>query len=142
MPETTQSLTDMLKNFGSNFGLPKVDVDKLIEMHRKNIHAVGQASAAATEGVQAVTEKQREIIEAGLREVATMARDYKPMASGREVIEKQTEYVGRLFDMTVKNARDVAGLANKSTSEAIEILRGRLKDAVEEIRSSVSVGKQ
>ena len=36
MTEATQSWLEMLKKFGSDLNLPKVDVDKLIEMHRKN----------------------------------------------------------------------------------------------------------
>ena len=35
MTEATQSWLEMLKNFGSDLNLPKVDIDKLIEMHRK-----------------------------------------------------------------------------------------------------------
>src|SRR5260370_12014943 len=37
MTETTQSWIEILKKFGSGPNLPKVDVDKLIPMHRKNL---------------------------------------------------------------------------------------------------------
>jgi hypothetical protein len=32
----TQSFLDMIKEFGTGLGVPKVDVDKLIEVHRRN----------------------------------------------------------------------------------------------------------
>ena len=42
MNKETQSYIDMLRNFGTNFGLPQVDVEKLIETNRKNIEALGE----------------------------------------------------------------------------------------------------
>jgi len=40
MTENVQSYIDMLRNFAGGLGLPKLDVDKLIETHRKNIDAL------------------------------------------------------------------------------------------------------
>ena len=40
MANETTSYVDMLRKFGSDLGLPKVDVDKLIESHKKNIDAL------------------------------------------------------------------------------------------------------
>ena len=33
----TQSFLDMIEEIGTGLGVPKVDVDKLIEVHRRNI---------------------------------------------------------------------------------------------------------
>jgi len=37
MAQETQSFIDTMKKFGSDLGLPKVDVDKVVEAQRKNL---------------------------------------------------------------------------------------------------------
>ena len=59
MSDATESLIQMLKRFGSGLGLPKVDVDQLIETPRKNIDALAQSAAVLSEGATAVAEKRR-----------------------------------------------------------------------------------
>jgi len=68
-----QSFLDMIKEFGTGLGLPKVDVDKLIEVHRKNIDALGRSAQIATEGAKSFADKQREIIETAFRETSAMS---------------------------------------------------------------------
>jgi hypothetical protein len=71
---------------------PKVDVDKLVKNHQKNIDALGRSAQVATEGVQSLASKQREIVEAAFTEVSAMARDFRPMGNPQERIVKQAEF--------------------------------------------------
>ena len=137
MSDATESFTEMLMRFGGSLGLRKIDVDQLIETHRKNIDALAQSATVLSEGATAVAEKRREILETGMREVLALARDFKPLATGPEAVAKQTEFAKKAFDLTVQSTRDVAVLANQSTSEAIRIFRDRIKSALEEIKSAV-----
>src|SRR5438876_8892048 len=107
---TTQSFLDMMKDFGSGLGLPKVDVDKLLEAHRKNIDALGRSVQVATEGARSVADKQREIIETAFHETQAMVRDFKPTGNPQEVFAKQTEFARKAFDATIQNTRDIAEL--------------------------------
>ena len=93
MTKGTQSYVDMLRNFGSTFGLPQVDVEKLLETNRKNLEALGESAKVAAGGAQSVAQKQREVLEAGLREATALARSYQPMGNAQEILAKQTEYV-------------------------------------------------
>jgi hypothetical protein len=63
----------MLRKFGSDLGLPKVDVDMLIEGHKKNIDALSQSATVTAQGAQSMAQKQREIFEAGLQEATKLA---------------------------------------------------------------------
>ena len=137
MTKETQSYIDMLRNFGTNFGLPQVDVEKLFETNRKNLEALGESAKVAAGGAQSVAQKQREI-EAGLREASALARGYQPMGNAQEILAKQTEFVKKVFDISVQGARDSAELATQSTSEAVKIIQERMKASLEEIRGSVS----
>ena len=92
MNKETQSYIDMLRNFGTNFGLPQVDVEKLIETNRKNIEVLGESAKAAVGGARTLAQKQREVLEAGLREATALARSYKPPGNPQEILAKQTEF--------------------------------------------------
>ena len=62
------SYIDMLRKFGTDLGLPKLNVDELLQTQKKNLEALGQSAKVAAQGAQSVAQKQREVLEAGLRE--------------------------------------------------------------------------
>jgi phasin family protein len=133
MAEATQSWPDMLKKFGSDLNLPKVDVDKMIEIHRKNLDALEQSAQAASAGATAIVDKQREIVETAFSEAAAMARDFKPTGDPKEVLAKQTEFAKKAFDITVQNTRDLAQLATQTATDASKIIRDRLRESLNEL---------
>jgi phasin family protein len=138
MTKETQSYIDMLRNFGGSFGLPQVDVEKLIETNRKNLEALGESAKVAAGGAQSVAQKQREVVEAGLREASALARGFQPLGNAQEILAKQTEFVRKVFDITVQGARDSADLSRQSTTEAVKIIQDRMKASLEELRGSVT----
>ena len=126
-----------MRRFGGDIGLPKVDVDKLIESHRKNIEALGQSASVLSEGARAVAERNREILEAGFREATAMARDFKPLAASADMMQRQADFARKAFDAAMQNTSDIAGLAKKSTSEAGRIFQDRLRNSLNEIKASI-----
>jgi phasin family protein len=135
------SYVDMLKKFGSDLGLPKIDVDKLIESHQKNIDALSQSATVAAQGAQSVAQKQREIFEAGLQEATKLARGYQPLGKLQDNLALQTEFAKKVFEIAVKGAQDSATTARQSTGEAVKIIQDRLKESFDEIQSSVNRSK-
>ena len=138
MNKETESYVDMLRKFGTNFGLSQVDVEKLIETNRKNIEELGESAKAAVGGARTVAQKQREVLEAGLREATAVARSYKPLGNPPEILAKQTEFAKKVFDTAVQGARESAEASLQSTAEAVKIIQERMKANLEELRSSVS----
>jgi phasin family protein len=130
LTEDTQSWLDRLRKFGSDLGLPKVDVDQLIDAHRKNLDAVDRSAKVAAEGAKSLAGKQREILESAFTEAAAMARDFKPTGDPQQIVAKQTEFAKKAFESAVHNTRDVAELATKTTSDATAIIRDRLRDSL------------
>lgn len=137
MTEATQSWVDLLKKFGVDLNLPKVDVDQLIEMHRKNIDALEQSAQVASGAAKSLADKQREIIETAFSEAAAMARDFKPAGDPKEVVAKQAEFAKKAFDITVQNTRDIAELATQTTTDASKIIQGRLRESLNELGASL-----
>ena len=141
MTNEAASYVDMLRKFGSDLGLPKLNIDKLIEGHKRNIDALAQSATVAAKGAQSVAQQQREIFEAGLEEATKLARGYQPLGKLQDNFALQTEFARKVFEIVVKGAQDSATTARQSTGEAVKIIQDRLKESFEEIRNSVSRNK-
>jgi phasin family protein len=141
MTNENTSYVDMLRKFGSDLGLPKVDVDMLIEGHKKNIDALSQSATVTAQGAQSMAQKQREIFGAGLQEATKLARGYQPLGKLEDNLALQTEFAKKVFEIAVKGAQDSATTARQSTGEAVKIIQDRLKESFDEIRSSVNRNK-
>ena len=135
------SYIDMLRKFGTDLGLPKLNVDELLQTQKKNLEALGQSAKVAAQGAQSVAQKQREVLEAGLREASTLTREYKPLGKVQENLALQTEFARKMFDIAVKGAQDSASTARQSTSDAVKIIQDRMKESFEEFRASVRPNK-
>ncbi|MGB3501521.1 MAG: TIGR01841 family phasin [Mesorhizobium sp.] len=132
-----ESFVDMFRNFGSELKIPNVDVDKIISHHRKNLETLEKTAKAATAGASTVMAKQREILQDTLREVTEMAQGFRAGSSPQELVTKQADFARRSFETAIKNASEMADVVRQSSTETIEILRARIKEAMEEVRDGM-----
>ncbi len=137
-----ESFVDMFRNFGANLNMPSVDVDKIIAHHRKNLETLEKTAKAATAGASSMMAKQREMLQETLREVTDMAQGMRSGgANPQEFMAKQADFAKRSFETAIKNASEMADVVRASSTETIEILRNRIKEAMEEIRDGVEKKK-
>lgn len=133
-PEAEDSFLDMFSQFGQNLNMPKVDVEGILSHHRKNLEALQKAASASAAGAQSVMAKQREALQEGLQEIQEMAQSFRAPGGPQEMVSKQAEFARKSFETAVKNTGEVADIMRKHGSESVDILRERIKDAMEEIR--------
>jgi phasin family protein len=130
-----ESILDMFSRFGSDMKLPKMDVEAVLSHHRKNLEALEKSARAAAAGATSVVAKQREALQETLGEFAEMARGYGTPGNPQDFMSKQAEFARKSFEAAVKNAGEVAEIVRKSGSEALDILRERMEEAMKEVRS-------
>jgi len=128
-----ESILDMFSRLGSDMKLPKMDVEAVLSHHRKNLEALEKSARAAAAGASSVMAKQREALQETLGEFAEMARGAP--GNPQDFMSKQAEFARKSFEAAVKNAGDVAEIVRKSGSEALDILRQRMEEAMKEVRS-------
>ena len=133
-PET-DSFMDMFSRFGRDLKVPNVDVEAILSHHRKNLEALEKSAKAGAAGASSLLSRQREMLQDTLREVSDMAQNYKAPGNPQDLMSKQAEFAKKSFEAALKNASEVAELVKKSGTESVEILRERIKEAMEEIRS-------
>lgn len=141
MAEQIPSFLDMFSKMAQDLKVPGVDVERLMESHRKNMDAMMRAAQATSSGMGAVAGKQAEIMQAAFAEVTALVSEFKPAGSPQEVVAKQTEFARKAFEAATQHTRDVADLVQKSSTEAVKIIQDRLRESLEEIRGSVDPKK-
>lgn len=134
MADAPQNFMDMFRKFGEQLHIPPFDVSRIMEHHQKNIEALTRSWEAMATGATAVANKQREIFEATMKDVAEMAKSYQPTGNSQEIFAKQSEFAKKALEAAVKNTRDLAELMQKSGTEAFKIIQDRMQESYDEIR--------
>ena len=137
MADSPQNLMEMFQKLGEQLRVPSFDTSAILEHHRKNLEAVARSWQAMASGGQEIANKQREIFEGVMKDVTAMAQDYKPVGAPQEVFAKQSEFARKAMEAAIANTRDVAELARKSSTEALEIIQQRMKESYDEIRQGL-----
>lgn len=130
-------MMDMTK-FISDFKLPGVDMDAILNNQRKNIEALTTANKLAFESVQAMMKRQTEVLRQTMQEVAEATQGMTTTASPQDRLAKQTALVKDTFERTVANMRELAEMVAKSNGEVFELLNVRLGQLMEEVRQTVT----
>ena len=137
MPDAGQNFTEMFQKLGEQLKVPSFDMSKIMEHHQKNIDAMGRSWQAMASGATAVANKQREIFEGAMKEIADMARDYRPGGSPQDIFTKQAEFGKKAMEAAISNTRDIAELVQKSGTDALKIIQERMHESYEEIRGTL-----
>lgn len=132
-PES-ESFMDMFSKLGQDLKMPNVDVEALLSHHRKNLEALEKSAKATAAGASSVMAKQREALQETLREITEMTQSVKLGSNPQDMVTRQVEFARKSFEAAVKNASDIGEILRKSGTETVDILRQRIKDAMEEIR--------
>lgn len=134
-PEPASSFVDMFSKLGQDLKMPSLDVQAMLDHHRKNLEALERSARATAAGASSVIEAQRAQLQHTLQEIGEMAENLRSGGgSPTEIVSKQMDFARRSFETAVKNASDIGEILRKSGTETVEILRQRIREAVEEIR--------
>jgi phasin family protein len=136
MADPMQQITDMFKKFGTDMKLPGVDMDAFLAHHRKNLEAMSATAKVAAEGATTVAGKQREILEKALADLTEHAKSFKIGGNPQEMMAAQADFAKKGFEAVIKNTKDIAELVQKSNTEALSIVQGRMQDSIKEIQSA------
>jgi phasin family protein len=134
MTASSDSFTDFSKML-EQFKLPGVDMTSVIETQRKNIDALTVANQLAYEGMQAMVQKQAEMLSTTMQEIQASAQAIGAGGSPMEAIAKQGEFVQQTLQKAFENMRELAEMAQKSQTEALAAISKRAKQNVQEAKT-------
>lgn len=115
------------------FKLPGVDMTSIIEARRKDIEALTQANKIAYEGMQALAQKQADILRTTMEEIQASA---KGMTAGGNLgnAGPQGELAQQSVQKAFANMRELAEMAQKSQTEAFKVISERAMQNIEEMK--------
>ena len=128
---------DMTKMLG-DVKIPGFDMDAIMAAQRKNIEALTAANQAAVQGMQAVAQRQAEILSQAMNEVSSIAQQLAGSASNpQEMTTKQAELARKAFEQALANMRELAEMVSKSNTEAFAIINKRVTESLQELKGLV-----
>jgi phasin family protein len=132
--KATDDLVSMFMNFGKDMKLPSPDLEALVERHKKNLQALDAAAKTAGSGATEIATRQREMVQEALDEITAMAQNMKGGVDPQTMMTAQAEFARRSFETAIRNTSEIAGLAQKSSTEAFKVLQQNMQETLEETR--------
>jgi phasin family protein len=133
--------TSLFTKFGKDLKMPGMDVQAILDHHRKNFEALQKSASVSASGAQSIMAKQRDMLQETMREITAMAENLRSAGSPQEAMNRQVDFARRSFERAVENTSEVGEIAKKSGTESVEVLRERIKDMMQEIRASYEAQK-
>ena len=117
---------------GQAINLPAVAA-VLVEGRRKDLAALTKVGTKSLESLQAVVKHQTEALKAAILEWQSVVK-VMAMAGMRESIANLDQLARGAFEMALDNIREIAALAADSQAEAIDVVKQRIAEDVEEVK--------
>jgi phasin family protein len=117
----------------ADFRFRPFDIEKWMACQRRNVEALAQANQLTVEALQAVTRRQIEIARQTLEDVSALWRDLAQTGSTEDRIAKNTEYAKQMLEKSANNGREITQLATKAGTEAVDVLRKRACEGLDEL---------
>ena len=122
---------------GSQFKVPGVDLEALVEMQRRNVEAFTAANRVAYEGAQAIAQRQVEILCEAMTEAAKVTQTLSSVGDPKDRLVKQTELAKECYETACANFRELAEMNAKSGAEAIDPLANRVSESLDEVKTVI-----
>jgi phasin family protein len=140
--KNTDDLVSMFMNFGKDMKLPSPDLEAIVERHKKNLQALDTAAKTAGSGASEIMARQRTMVQEALEEISAMAETVKGGGGPQSLMTAQAEFARRSFEAAIKNTSEIAGIAQKSSTEAFKVLQQNMQETLEEARRAMTQTKK
>jgi phasin family protein len=127
---------DFSKMFDS-YKSPAFDMQSFLETQRKNIQAVTEAQQLAFQSLQAVAQRQGEIISQMVEDNSNLAREMMAEGTPEEKIAKNAQIFKSVYERTVENMQELSSMITSSGKEASKLINKRVSATMSEIQESL-----
>jgi phasin family protein len=127
-PNPFADLTKMIEQFQ----LPGIDMAALMEARRKDIEALVEANKAAYASMQAIAQKQTEMLTEAMHGIQLAVQN--AASGGFADPARQAELAREAWTKALADMKTLAEMASKSQSDMVAGISQRAAQSVEEIR--------
>jgi phasin family protein len=130
---TPHNYFSFVSNLMEQYKLPNMDFSDFLEARRKDFEALIAVNRIATKGFETLAVKQAEIVRNSLEDVQLAMQQLLPVGGARDPNANQA--IQQALQKTFSNIRELADAAQESQSEAFEVVRTRVEQNIEELKS-------
>ncbi len=122
--------------FAEQFKFPGVDTTALIESQQRNIEALTKANQVAFAGVQAIMQRQAEMLSKTLDETAKAVQVFSKTGKPEDVWAKQADLLKETYEHGLSDLRELTELSTKANTQAADLLTHRVTDGLDEFKGA------
>ncbi len=122
--------------FAEQFKFPGVDTTALIESQQRNIEAITKANQVAFAGVQAILQRQAEILSKTVDETAKAVQAFSKTGKPEDIWAKQADLLKETYEHGLSDLRELTELSAKANSQAADLLSHRVTDGLNELKGA------
>jgi hypothetical protein len=111
---------------------PIYDADRLTAAQQRNLDAFASASQIVVDGVKAMAQRQSEMMQASVDQFVAAGQGTKPLEfqPGDQIAKAKS-----LYEAAVNNAKELAEIAMKAQSEAVDVLTKCAMANIDDLKS-------
>ncbi len=123
---------DLAKNLSGFNGFP-LDINAFTENQRKNFQAFTEAGQQAMEGIQAIVQKQSELMSQMTEDNSAIAHEIMADGTPEQKIAKQADLMKKNYEKSIANMKEISDMLGKSNQEATDIINKRVTASLTEV---------
>ncbi len=133
-----QNFSDPFSQFAAMFQqyqLPGFDVTAIMESRCKDVEALAATNRVAFGGMEALRDKQLEILRRTLGDLETIAKQFA--SSSSQPPFNANELVQRALHNALADMQDIAKTTQQTQAEAYALVSKQLEDSLKELKASM-----
>jgi phasin family protein len=140
---TKPEYSDPFSQFSAMFQqykLPGFDVQAILDARRKDVEALAAANRVAFGGMEALRDKQIEILRRALNDFQGIAQQFATTPA--KASSNPTEVVQKALHQALADMQEIAQKTQQAQTEAYAIVTKRIEEAAKELKSSLEQPKE
>lgn len=122
----------------SEFKLPVVNVESIVETTRKNFATMTSVNTAAVESMKAIAQRHGDMVRAAMEDLSKHGSEVLAAATVEEKAAKQIDFVKKSYDLAIANSKELADLYSKGQTDALTALTARVAELTEEVKAAIA----
>jgi len=114
---------------------PTLNVEALLDGHRKNVVAMTKANQIVFDGLKTLAHRERDVFKSTVDDYTTVSSDVLTGTSVQERATKQVDGAGHIYASSVARFLEVSDIAVKTNFSAADILNARVTEMFDEFRA-------
>ncbi|WP_020699243.1 phasin family protein [Reyranella massiliensis] len=124
--------------FSSEFKLPVVNVETIVETARKNFATMTSVNTSAVESFKTIAQRQGDMVRAAMEDLSKHGSEVLAAATMEEKAAKQIDFVKKSYETAITNSKELADLYSKGHTDALTALSARVAEVTEEVKAAIA----